>query len=109
LAWDQIDAGSRQPGVITLLAVPIVIQVYFSAKLAYWRNRSHGVEWCVAGPSALTGARHFFALVVVAAIALFGFWSGAALATVTGVLVKVPVMLSVVHIAGRSRDWYERA
>ena len=99
----------RQPVVIALLAVPIVIQVYFNAGLAYWLNRVLGVEWCVAGPSALIGASNFFELAVATAIALFGFQSGAALATVVGVLVEVPVMLSVVHIVRRSRPWYERA
>ena len=98
----------RQPLVIVLLAVPIVIQVYFNAGLAYWMNRRLGVAWCVAGPSALIGASNFFELAVAAAIALFGFQSGAALATVVGVLVEVPVMLSVVHIVRRSRGWYER-
>ncbi len=98
----------RQPVVIALLAVPIVIQVYFNAGLAYWLNRNLGVEWCVAGPSALIGASNFFELAVATAIALFGFQSGAALATVVGVLVEVPVMLSVVHIVRRSRPWYEK-
>jgi arsenite transporter len=98
----------RQPVVIALLAVPIIIQVYFNAGLAYWLNRSLGVEWCVAGPSALIGASNFFELAVATAIALFGFQSGAALATVVGVLVEVPVMLSVVHIVRRSRRWYEK-
>lgn len=97
----------RQPLVIALLAVPIVIQVYFNAGLAYWLNRRLGVEWCVAGPSALIGASNFFELAVAAAIALFGFQSGAALATVVGVLVEVPVMLSVVRIVRGSRGWYE--
>ena len=99
----------RQPVVIVLLAVPILIQVYFNAGLAYWLNRRLGVEWCVAGPSALIGASNFFELAVATAIALFGFQSGAALATVVGVLVEVPVMLSVVHLIRRSRGWYERA
>jgi ACR3 family arsenite transporter len=99
----------RQPVVIALLAVPIVIQVYFNAGLAYWLNRRLGVAWCVAGPSALIGASNFFELAVATAIALFGFQSGAALATVVGVLVEVPVMLSVVHIVRRSRPWYEKA
>jgi ACR3 family arsenite transporter len=98
----------RQPLVILLLAVPILIQVYFNAGLAYWLNRRLGSEWCVAGPSALIGASNFFELAVAAAIALFGFQSGAALATVVGVLVEVPVMLSVVHIVRRTRGWYER-
>jgi arsenite transporter len=97
----------RQPAVIAMLAVPIVIQVYFNAGLAYWLNRRLGVAWCVAGPSALIGASNFFELAVATAIALFGFQSGAALSTVVGVLVEVPVMLSVVMIVRRSRDWYE--
>jgi len=98
----------RQPTVIVLLAVPIVIQVYLNAGLAYWLNRALGVEWCVAGPSALIGASNFFELAVATAIVVFGFQSGAALATVVGVLVEVPVMLSVVHIVRRSRGWYEK-
>lgn len=98
----------RQPVVIVLLAVPILIQVYLNAGLAYWLNRRLGVDWCVAGPSALIGASNFFELAVAAAIALFGFQSGAALATVVGVLVEVPVMLSVVRIVRRTRGWYER-
>ena len=98
----------RQPVVILLLAAPILIQVYFNAGLAYWLNRRLGVAWCVAGPSALIGASNFFELAVATAIALFGFQSGAALATVVGVLVEVPVMLSVVWIVRRSRGWYER-
>ena len=98
----------RQPVVILLLAVPILIQVYFNAGLAYWLNRRLGSAWCVAGPSALIGASNFFELAVAAAIALFGFQSGAALATVVGVLVEVPIMLSVVRIVRASRGWYER-
>lgn len=98
----------RQPLIIVLLAVPILIQVYFNAGLAYWLNRRLGVAWCVAGPSALIGASNFFELAVATAIVLFGFQSGAALATVVGVLVEVPVMLSVVRIVNRSKDWYER-
>ena len=98
----------RQPAVIALLAVPILIQVYGNAALAYWLNRRLGVAWCVAGPSALIGASNFFELAVATAIALFGFQSGAALATVVGVLVEVPVMLSVVWIVRRSRGWYEQ-
>ncbi len=97
----------RQPAVIGLLAVPILVQVYFNAGLAYWLNRRLGTEWCVAGPSALIGASNFFELAVATAIALFGFQSGAALATVVGVLVEVPVMLSVVRIVRASRGWYE--
>ncbi|OIO66469.1 MAG: arsenical-resistance protein [Zetaproteobacteria bacterium CG_4_9_14_3_um_filter_49_83] len=97
-----------QPLVILLLAIPITIQVYFNSMLAYWLNRKLGVAHCVAGPSALIGASNFFELAVAAAIALFGFESGAALATVVGVLVEVPVMLSVVAIVNRSKNWYER-
>ncbi len=97
----------RQPLVILLLAIPITVQVYFNAMLAYWLNRRLGVAHEVAGPSALIGASNFFELAVAAAIALFGFESGAALATVVGVLVEVPVMLSVVSIVNRTRDWYE--
>jgi len=97
-----------QPTVILLLAVPILIQVYFNSGLAYFLNRVSGEQHCVAGPSALIGASNFFELAVAAAIALFGFNSGAALATVVGVLVEVPVMLSVVWIVNRSKSWYER-
>jgi ACR3 family arsenite transporter len=96
-----------QPVVILLLAVPILIQVYFNAGLAYWLSRRFGVAWCVAAPAALIGASNFFELAVAAAISLFGLDSGAALATVVGVLVEVPVMLSVVTIVTRSRGWYE--
>jgi len=96
-----------QPLVIALLAVPIVIQVYFNSALAYWLNRRLGVAHSVAGPSALIGASNFFELAVAAAITLFGFDSGAALATVVGVLVEVPVMLSVVAIVNATRPWYE--
>ncbi len=105
LQGEQIIA---QPLVIAMLAVPILIQVYFNAGLAYWLNRKLGVAWCVAGPSALIGASNFFELAVATAIALFGFQSGAALATVVGVLIEVPVMLSVVRIVKDSRGWYER-
>jgi len=98
-----------QPVVIALLSVPIVIQVYFNSGLAYLLNRKLGVAHCVAGPSALIGASNFFELAVAAAISLFGFESGAALATVVGVLIEVPVMLSVVRIVNRSRPWYESA
>jgi len=104
----QGEQITRQPLVILMLAVPIIIQVYFNAGLAYWLNRKLGVEWCVAGPSALIGASNFFELAVATAIVLFGFQSGAALATVVGVLIEVPVMLSVVRIVRRSRGWYER-
>jgi len=97
-----------QPMVIGLLAVPIIIQVYFTSSMAYLLNKKLGVAHCVAAPSALIGASNFFELAVATAIALFGFESGAALATVVGVLVEVPVMLSVVSIVNRSKIWYER-
>ena len=97
-----------KPLVIALLAVPILIQVYFNAGLAYWLSRRFGVAWCVAAPAALIGASNFFELAVAAAISLFGFNSGAALATVVGVLVEVPVMLSVVAIVKKTRGWYEQ-
>lgn len=96
-----------QPIIIGLLAIPITIQVYFNAMLAYWLNKKFKVAHCVAGPSALIGASNFFELAVATAIALFGFNSGAALATVVGVLIEVPVMLSVVSIVNRSKNWYE--
>jgi ACR3 family arsenite transporter len=97
-----------QPAIIALLAVSILIQVYFNSGLAYLLNRAVGERHCVAGPSALIGASNFFELAVAAAISLFGFHSGAALATVVGVLVEVPVMLSVVWMVNRSKGWYER-
>ncbi|WP_404935037.1 ACR3 family arsenite efflux transporter [Nitratireductor sp. L15S-10] len=97
-----------QPAIIGLLAVPILIQVYFNSGLAYLLNRLVGEQHCVAGPSALIGASNFFELAVAAAISLFGFQSGAALVTVVSVLIEVPVMLSVVWIVNRSRGWYER-
>ena len=99
---------TAQPLVIALLAVPILIQVYFNSGLAYLLNRMAGEQHRVAGPSALIGASNFFELAVAAAISLFGFHSGAALATVVGVLIEVPVMLSVVRIVNRSQAWYER-
>jgi len=97
----------RQPAVIMLIAVPILIQVYLNAGIAYWLSKRFGVAWCVAAPAALIGASNFFELAVAAAISLFGLKSGAALATVVGVLVEVPVMLSVVAIVKRTRGWYE--
>ena len=103
----QGQAIAAQPLVIVLLAIPILVQVYLNAGIAYWVNRRMGVAWCVAGPSALIGASNFFELAVATAIALFGFQSGAALATVVGVLVEVPVMLSVVRIVRITRGWYE--
>jgi ACR3 family arsenite transporter len=104
----QGEAILRQPLVIALLAVPILCQVVFNAGLAYLLNRKMGVAHCVAGPSALIGASNFFELAVATAISLFGFQSGAALATVVGVLIEVPVMLVVVALVNRSRGWYER-
>ncbi len=99
----------QQPGVIALLAVPILIQVLFNAGVAYWLNRAVGESYNVACPSALIGASNFFELAVAAAISLFGFHSGAALATVVGVLIEVPVMLLVVNLVNRSKGWYEHA
>lgn len=98
-----------QPEVIAILAVPILIQVYFNSSLAYWLNRKLGVAHAVACPSALIGASNFFELAVAVAISLFGFESGAALATVVGVLIEVPVMLSVVKLVGRTKRWYQGA
>jgi ACR3 family arsenite transporter len=102
----QGDAIVRQPLVIAMLAVPILLQVLFNAGLAYGLNRRLGVVHCVAAPSALIGASNFFELAVATAISLFGFQSGAALATVVGVLVEVPVMLLVVKIANATQNWY---
>jgi ACR3 family arsenite transporter len=104
----QGEAILKQPLVIALLAVPILIQVFFNSALAYWLNRVLGEKHNIAGPSALIGASNFFELAVAAAISLFGFHSGAALATVVGVLIEVPVMLLVVHIVNNSKAWYER-
>ena len=104
----QGEAILAQPLVIALIAVPILVQVYLNAGIAYWLSRRLGVAWCVAAPAALIGASNFFELAVAAAISLFGLRSGAALATVVGVLVEVPVMLSVVALVQRTRGWYER-
>jgi ACR3 family arsenite transporter len=98
----------RQPLVIALLAVPILVQVLFNSSLAYWLNRRLGEQHSVAGPSALIGASNFFELAVAAAISLFGFESGAALATVVGVLIEVPVMLLVVRVVNGTHGWYAR-
>lgn len=103
----QGQAIVRAPLVIAMLAVPILIQVFFNSGLAYLLNRRLGVAHCVAGPSSLIGASNFFELAVATAISLFGFESGAALATVVGVLIEVPVMLLVVGIVNRSQPWYE--
>ena len=105
----QGNAIVAQPLVIAMLAVPILIQVLFNSGLAYWLNRRLGVAHCVAAPSALIGASNFFELAVAAAISLFGFQSGAALATVVGVLIEVPVMLLVVRVANATQGWYGRA
>ena len=102
----QGNAIVAQPLVIAMLAVPILIQVLFNAGLAYWLNRRMGVVHCVAAPSALIGASNFFELAVATAISLYGFQSGAALATVVGVLIEVPVMLLVVKIANVTQHWY---
>ena len=104
----QGEAILKQPLIIALLAVPILIQVFFNSALAYWLNRLVGEKHNVACPSALIGASNFFELAVAAAISLFGFHSGAALATVVGVLIEVPVMLLVVRLVNASRNWYER-
>ena len=104
----QGEAILAQPLIIALLAVPILIQVFFNASLAYWLNRRLGEKHSVACPSALIGASNFFELAVAAAISLFGFQSGAALATVVGVLIEVPVMLWVVRVVNRTRDWYDQ-
>ncbi|GAB4116663.1 MAG: ACR3 family arsenite efflux transporter [Sideroxydans sp.] len=103
----QGKAIVEQPLIILMLAVPITLQVYFNSAFAYWLNRRVGEAHCVAGPSALIGASNFFELAVATAISLFGFQSGAALATVVGVLIEVPVMLSVVAIVKRSQGWYQ--
>ena len=103
----QGKAIIEQPLVIALLAVPILIQVFFNSALAYWLNRAVGEKHSVACPSALIGASNFFELAVAAAISLFGFESGAALATVVGVLIEVPVMLLVVRIVKQTKGWYE--
>ncbi|MBK7793987.1 MAG: ACR3 family arsenite efflux transporter [Betaproteobacteria bacterium] len=105
----QGEAILRQPLIIALLAVPILVQVLFNSSVAYLLNRAAGEKHSVACPSALIGASNFFELAVAAAISLFGFDSGAALATVVGVLIEVPVMLLVVKVVNASKDWYERA
>lgn len=103
----QGEAIIEQPLVIAMLAVPILIQVFFNSGLAYWLNRRVGEKHSIACPSALIGASNFFELAVAAAISLFGFQSGAALATVVGVLIEVPVMLLVVRIVNQSKSWYD--
>jgi ACR3 family arsenite transporter len=103
----QGEAILKQPLIIALLAVPILIQVFFNSALAYWLNKKVGEKHNIACPSALIGASNFFELAVAAAIGIFGFNSGAALATVVGVLIEVPVMLLVVRVVNQSRGWYE--
>ena len=103
----QGEAIIAQPLIIAMLAVPILIQVVFNSGLAYWLNRQAGEKHSIACPSALIGASNFFELAVAAAISLFGFHSGAALATVVGVLIEVPIMLLVVRVVNRSKAWYE--
>ena len=105
----QGEAILKPPLIIALLAVPILIQVLFNATLAYGLNRAVGEKHTIACPSALIGASNFFELAVATAISLFGFESGAALATVVGVLIEVPVMLVVVKSVNASKDWYENA
>ena len=103
----QGGAIVAQPLIIALLAVPILIQVFFNSSLAYWLNRVVGEKHNIAAPSALIGASNFFELAVATAISLFGIQSGAALATVVGVLIEVPVMLLVVRVVNASKPWYE--
>ncbi|MNV85367.1 hypothetical protein D3C71_1793170 [compost metagenome] len=103
----QGEAIIKQPLVIAMLAVPILIQVVLNSGLAYWLNRKLGEKHNIACPSALIGASNFFELAVAAAISLFGFHSGAALATVVGVLIEVPIMLAVVKVVNSSKGWYE--
>ncbi len=104
----QGKAILEEPLIIVILAIPILIQVIFNSSFAYWLNRLLGEKHCVAGPSALIGASNFFELAVATAISLFGLHSGAALATVVGVLIEVPLMLCVVSVVNRSKTWYER-
>jgi ACR3 family arsenite transporter len=105
----QGEAILAQPLVIALLAVPILLQVVLNSSLAYWLNRKLGESHDIACPSALIGASNFFELAVATAISLFGLQSGAALATVVGVLIEVPLMLAVVHVVNRSKGWYEKS
>ena len=104
----QGEAILKQPLVIVLLAIPILIQFFFNSALAYWLNRAVGEKHSIACPSALIGASNFFELAVAAAISLFGFNCGAALATVVGVLIEVPAMLLVVYVVNNSKGWYQR-
>jgi ACR3 family arsenite transporter len=103
----QGEAILKQPLVIAMLAVPILLQVFFNSAQAYWLNRRLGESHSVAWPLALIGASNFFELAVAAAISLFGFESGAALAMVVGVLIEVPVMLLVVRVVNRTKAWYD--
>lgn len=104
----QGEAILKTPIIVLLLAIPIIVQVYFNSLLAYWLNKKAKEKFCIAGPSALIGASNFFELAVATAISLFGLKSGAALATVVGVLVEVPVMLSIVKIVNFTKNWYEK-
>lgn len=104
----QGEAILKQPIIVLLLAIPILVQVYFNSMLAYWLNKVTNEKFCIAGPSALIGASNFFELAVATAVGLFGLNSGAALATVVGVLVEVPVMLSIVKIVNKTERWYNR-
>jgi len=104
----QGEAILKQPIIVLLLAIPILVQVYFNSMLAYWLNKVTKEKFCIAGPSALIGASNFFELAVATAVGLFGLNSGAALATVVGVLVEVPVMLSIVKIVNKTERWYNR-
>lgn len=104
----QSESILKNPIIVFLLAIPIVVQVYFNSFLAYWLNKKAKEKFCIAGPSALIGASNFFELAVATAISLFGLKSGAALATVVGVLVEVPVMLSIVKIVNGTKSWYEK-
>jgi len=104
----QGEAILKQPMVIIMLSVPILIQVFFNSSLAYWLNRKVGEKHNIACPSALIGASNFFELAVATAISIFGFNSGAALATVVGVLIEVPVMLLVVQVVNNSKGWYSQ-
>ncbi len=105
----QGEAILNKPIIVLLLAIPIIVQVYFNSLLAYWLNKKTKEQFCIAGPSALIGASNFFELAVATAVSLFGLKSGAALATVVGVLVEVPVMLSIVKIVNSTQIWYERS
>ena len=105
----QGEAIVKEPLIIALLAVPIFLQGLLIAGLGYWLCRKFQVQHDVAGPATMIGASNFFELAVAVAIVLYGFDSGAALATVVGVLIEVPVMLWLVKMVNSTRDWYEKA